>query len=52
MQDNNGFVPNDHGNGQKKFPDQGYIPLKDYEKAFTLAATPGNYRVSLELWED
>jgi len=31
VQDNNGFVPNDHGNGQKKFPDQGYIPLKDYE---------------------
>ncbi len=28
------------------------VPLKDYEKAFTLAATPGNYRVSLALWED
>ncbi|WP_040210401.1 zinc-dependent alcohol dehydrogenase [Clostridium polynesiense] len=27
------------------------VPLEEYEKAFTLAATPGNYRVSLVLWD-
>ena len=26
------------------------IPLEDYNKAFELAATPGNYRVSLVMW--
>ena len=28
------------------------VSLSEYERAFELAATPGNYRVSLSLWED
>ena len=28
------------------------VPLDEYERAFELAATPGNYRVSISLWND
>ena len=28
------------------------VPFEEYERAFQLAATPGNYRVSISFWKD